>query len=72
MLVAICRTWVAAGRSRMGIGMLWEVLRYQVMISTTGDEFRLNNDFRSRYARLIMASERDLADVFEVRQLRAE
>lgn len=60
------------GHTRIGIGMLWEVLRWQVATSTSGDQgFRLNNSLRSRYARALAENERELADVFETRALRA-
>ena len=50
-LVAHTRELVALGHQRVGIGMLWEVLRWSHM--RTGDptsDFKLNNDYRSHYA----------------------
>jgi hypothetical protein len=49
--------------------MLFEVLRWRRMLRTAGDEFQLNNNYRSYYARLIMLQESDLEDVFETRRL---
>lgn len=60
---------VHRGRARIGIGMLFEVLRWSSSMSTIGDEYRLNNDFRSRYARLLAAQESELAEAFEFRAL---
>lgn len=60
-----------AGRDQIGIGMLWEVLRWQTFIAA-GDErepYKLNNNYRSRYARLVMDMEDDLGGFFETRQL---
>lgn len=68
-LVQLARQTNRGGLHPLGIGMLFEVLRWQWMRSTLGDDFKLNNDYRSRYARLIMDSEPDLADVFETRTL---
>ena len=68
-LVALARGLVAAGHRLIGIGMLFEVLRWQQMLATTGDTFKLNNNYRSRYARLIMDREIDLRYVFETRRL---
>lgn len=68
-LVTLARGLVRAGHRRIGIGMLFEVLRWQRMLATTGDEFKLNNNYRSRYARLIMYREIDLRYVFETRRL---
>lgn len=70
-LVRLARDLVAKGHSRFGIGLLFEVLRWQRMLATTGDDFKLNNNWRSRYARLIDRNEPDLAGVFETRELRA-
>lgn len=39
---------------------------------THGDEFKLNNNFRSHYARALMQRERELAGFFELRRLRSE
>lgn len=72
-LVRLARDLVAQGHRRLGIGMLWEVLRWQQMLTVDrGDSaYQLNDHYRSRYARLIMATEADLAGTFEVRNLRA-
>lgn len=60
------------GHQRVGIGMLFEVLRWNWMQRTVStDGFKLNNDYRSRYARLIMFTNPDLTDVYETRHLRA-
>lgn len=71
-LVMHTRELVELGHHRVGIGMLWEVLRWSHMrTDDPTSDFRLNNDYRSHYARLIMDQEPDLADVFETRRLRA-
>jgi hypothetical protein len=71
-LVALARDLTARGHDRIGIGMLFEVMRWQWhRLATSPTEFKLNNNYRSRYARLIMDCEPDLADVFETRELRA-
>lgn len=69
-LVRLARQARARGHDRIGIGMLWEVLRWETTIGDPAGEYRLNNDLRSRYARLIMDQEADLAGVFETRGLR--
>lgn len=60
---------VAAGRARVGVGMLFEVLRWQSQRATTGDPFRLNNSYRSRYARLLIERRPSWAHLFELRRL---
>lgn len=68
-LVKLARSAMAKGKQKIGIGMLWEVLRWHFWLQTTDTEFKLNNNHRSRYARLIMKQERDLDGVFETREL---
>jgi len=49
--------------------MLFEVLRwnYYLEVDQGEEEFKLSNDFRAPYARLIMQQELDLADAFNTR-----
>lgn len=75
MLVALAREWRSVRpKQRVGIARLFEYIRWEidVRINPSGDGFKLNNNFRSRYARLIMEQEPDLADVFEIREIRSE
>lgn len=73
-LVAMCRQARAAGHQKVGIGMLWEVLRWQRMFQTNHsvEDYKLNNNHRSHYARLILEREPDLEGIFEIRQLLSE
>jgi hypothetical protein len=68
-LVARARRAHDAGARRIGIGMLFEILRWRHILRTGGDEFKLNNNYRSYYARLIMLREPDLEGIFETRRL---
>lgn len=71
-LVRLAREWrYRTGRDRLGIAVLWERLRWELSI-TTDESPRLNNDYKPWYARLIMAQEADLADIFEVRRAAAD
>jgi hypothetical protein len=70
-LVGMARRWRRSGHERCGIGMLFEVLRYRYGLRTAGDEFKLNNNYRSRYARKIMAEHPDLDGFFETRELQS-
>ncbi len=70
LLVMYARQAVAAGRRKFGIRMIWERLRWYVLIETqdpTG--LKLNDHYHSRYARLMMLQEADLEDMFETREL---
>lgn len=57
----------ARGRKHYGIGGLFEVLRWQRAMETTDHDFKLNNDHRAFYARLLMAKEPLLKGFFATR-----
>lgn len=63
---------VRAGHKRIGIGMLFEVVRWSAMTTRGDDVYKLNNNHRSRYARLLVDNEPELATAFELRDLRAK
>lgn len=68
-LLRLAREAKARGVRKFGIGMLFEVLRWNGT-DTASRDFKLNNDFRSRYARMI-DGEQDLAGFFDLRELRS-
>lgn len=71
-LCKMARELKRQGHERAGIGMLWEVLRWRRMRKgRERDGFALNNNHRSRFARLIMSREPDLAGFFETRELKS-
>jgi hypothetical protein len=43
-----------SGRQRFGIGMIWERLRWYFHFETTEKPLKLNNNYRSCYARKLM------------------
>jgi hypothetical protein len=68
-LVRLAREWRAKrGTERVAIATLYEVMRWMWATSTVGDHFKLNNDWRAFYSRVIMEREPDLAGVFETRR----
>jgi hypothetical protein len=69
-LVRLSLQALADGRRRLGIKMLVEVLRWQYGRATTGSDFRLNNNYSSRYVRAIIGAHPELADLFATRELR--
>jgi hypothetical protein len=70
-LRALALDMVRKGHKRVGIGMLFEVLRWQyARVTVSDDGLKLNNNLRSRYARLLMEREPELADAFETRTLK--
>jgi hypothetical protein len=72
-LVRLAREWVNRfGSHKLGIATLYETARWQITLATNDAEFRLNNNWRSYYARLIMAQEPDLAGLFDLRASKAD
>lgn len=62
---------VTGGHKRIGVGALFERLRYSERTETNGDHYRLNNDYRADYVRLLVARHPEWADVFELRERKA-
>ena len=59
------------GFNSYGIAGLFEQLRWTYALQTGGDAYKLNNNFRSHYARLLMDKNPSLAGFFETRRLQA-
>ena len=71
-LEMLAAEWFNRGNTKVAIGMLWEVLRWESDLETTGESgYRLNDHFRSRYARLMVERRPNWADRFSIRELRA-
>ena len=62
---------VQSGRKKLGIRLLWERLRWEYLVRTVHKDYNMNNNFRSRYARLLMANEPALNGAFETRELKS-
>lgn len=71
-LVKLARVAKKQGFTKIGIRMLWEVARWNLfVIGGRQSTLKANDQFTSRYARLIMKQERDLRNIFRTRKLRA-
>ena len=68
-LVELADDLVAHGARRIGVKHLFEVLRWHHTRSTVGEVFKLNNNFTSRYARMLQERRPDLAGMIETRTL---
>ncbi len=71
-LLRLARQADSSGRPRIGMKMLFEVLRWEWTIAGLPDdaeEWKLNNNYTSRYARMVMDHNPDLAGLFETRAL---
>lgn len=71
-LEQLTEDWLARGHRRVGVKQMFEVIRWQYGRQTSGDQgFRCNNDFTSRYARLLIERHPEWVDAIETRRLRA-
>ena len=63
-----------SGITRWGIKALWEVVRYELALRTSSSarSFRLNNNYTSHYARLLMYNRPELDGFFETRERRGD
>lgn len=68
-LVRLARVALEKGRTKLGIKMLYEVVRWNVWLET-GVKPKLSNSYHARYARLMMIQEPDLDGLFDLRELR--
>jgi hypothetical protein len=72
-LVEYARRVKKAGFDRIGIQLLIERTRWHFMTEIQGGhEFKINNDYASRYSRLIMEKEPDLEGLFPTRELQRQ
>lgn len=70
----LARQAKAAGRKKVGMKMLFEVLRWNYMLRTNDptSDFKLNNNYTSEYARYLMEQDPAMQGLFEIRELKAE
>jgi len=66
-LVRLTDEWRRRRVTSLGVGMLWEVMRWNLTLSTAGEPFKLNNNHRSFYARKLIAHA-GAAGLFETRK----
>ena len=72
LIVNLARTALRSGRTHYSIKTIMELIRWHHDVKLKGQQpFKINNDFTSRYARLVMSRECDLSEFFEVRKLRS-
>lgn len=73
LLTKLARQAQGRGFDNYGIGALFEVARWQTNVETEeADGFKLNNNHRAYYARLIEEQEPDLAGFFRMRAVKGE
>lgn len=62
------------GRKRIGIKMLFEVLRWNYYMETSdpNSDFKINNNYAPYYSRLLIDKHPEWANVFELRTIRSK
>lgn len=60
----------ATGRSKYSAHAIIEVIRWHRDLTTTGDVFKINNDFRSIYVRLLIYHHPEFREFFELRVMK--
>lgn len=71
-MVILCRQWISrTGRRKLGINAVVERTRWEIAVQTNTDP-KIDNNFAPYFARLIMAQERDLAGLFDLRRSGAD
>ncbi|MDP9101629.1 MAG: hypothetical protein M3N21_05730 [Actinomycetota bacterium] len=61
----------AGRRPHVGVAALYEALRWEQALRTTGETWRLNNSYRAFYARLLIAARPEWAGFIDTREQKA-
>jgi hypothetical protein len=62
-----CHQLRAAGRNQYGAKAVMERIRWHLEVETRGDDFKINNNYSSCYARLLLTQEPAFRSFFHVR-----
>lgn len=57
------------GYDTYSINAVFERIRWHVEVDTAGDSFKMNNNYRSRYARMLMEENPEFEGLYRTRQL---
>lgn len=60
------------GRKHLGAKMIFERIRWYTQVETTGDPFKINNNYHAYYARLFMRDHPDYDGFFRTRKAQGE
>ena len=70
-LVRLARVAKIQGVLHYGAKAMFEILRWNFVLRRQHQNFKIDNNFTSRYARLIDKQERDLRGFFQLRKLQS-
>lgn len=73
-LLRLSRQWVEAGHAKLGIATLYEKLRWEWHVAGLLDKdgYKLNNNYKALYARMLMELNPELDGLFELRERTAK
>lgn len=69
--VAYAEQLKSAGRTRIGAKAIVERIRWDSLVAAFDGQFKVNNNYTSRYVRLLSQKRPDLAPLFAVRNLKS-
>lgn len=63
---------IAKGHKRLSAWLIVNRIRWETMVETQGDDFKISNDFIAYYARLFMHNHPEHQGFFKTKQLRRD
>lgn len=63
---------IAKGHDRLSAWLIVNRIRWETMVETRGDDFKISNDFIAYYARLFMHEHPEYDGFFRTKQLRRD
>ena len=57
------------GRTKYGARAIFQIIRYNTIVSGSKDDYKINNNYIARYARMAMAEAPQLKDFFRTRYI---
>lgn len=63
---------IRKGHKRLSAWLIVNRIRWETMVETTGEDFKISNDFIAYYARLFMALHPEHDGFFKTKQLRRD
>jgi len=63
---------IRKGHKRLSAWLIVNRIRWETMVETTGEDFKISNDFIAYYARLFMALHPEYDGFFKTKQLRRD
>jgi hypothetical protein len=72
-LVRLVQVWVDQfGLRRLGVRMLWEKARWELIVATNTPDYKLNDHYTPYYVRLMIHFHPEWDDLFETRRSPAD